>query len=60
MVAQNLILPKSVTLANLQGQKLRSRYVYCAEIYNKMGDRKAHIQLLVDTNNWDEVITVLD
>ncbi|CAK8675911.1 intraflagellar transport protein 122 homolog [Clavelina lepadiformis] len=40
--------------------KRLQQYVYCAEIYNKMGDRKAHIQLLVDTNNWDEAFALLE
>ena len=34
--------------------KRLQQYAYCAEIYNKMGDRKAHVLLHVETKNWDE------
>lgn len=31
------------------------QYAYCAEIYHKMGDRKALLQMYVEIQSWDEV-----
>nr|XP_026691357.1 intraflagellar transport protein 122 homolog [Ciona intestinalis] len=40
--------------------KRLQQYAYCAEVYNKMGDKKAHILLHVETKNWDEAFSLVE
>ena len=35
--------------------KRLQQYAYCAEVYNKLGDKKSTVKLHVDTENWEEV-----
>uniref|UniRef100_H2Z1N3 Intraflagellar transport protein 122 homolog n=1 Tax=Ciona savignyi TaxID=51511 RepID=H2Z1N3_CIOSA len=40
--------------------KQLQQYAYCAEVFNKMGDRKAHILLQVEIKNWDEAFALVE
>lgn len=40
--------------------KLLQQYPYCAEVYNKMGDKRALIELHVETNSWDEAFALAE
>ncbi|XP_077972109.1 intraflagellar transport protein 122 homolog [Styela clava] len=40
--------------------KVLQQYAYCAEVYNKMGDRRSLIELHVDTKSWEEAFALAE
>merc|ERR1739838_1163322 len=40
--------------------KRLQQYAYCAEVYNKLGDKKSIVKLHVGTENWDEAFAIVE